>query len=384
MMRILIAPDSFKDALSSLDVATCLSAGLQKVLEDADCELIPFADGGEGTVDAILASVVGRKINVTAHDPLMRAIEAFIGITEDNRTALIEMAAASGLSLLKEHERNPWVTSTYGTGELIKAALDLGCSTIVIGIGGSATNDGGVGMATALGARFTDADGQSVSGDGGQIGRICNIDLTGLDSRIYTTKIKVACDVTNPLTGPKGASAVYGPQKGADMAMVKQLDANLKNLAELIKIQLNKDIEFVPGAGAAGGLGAGLMAFLNATLVNGFDTIAEITGLEARIRKADLVITGEGRADYQTQFGKTAFGVAQLAKKHQKPVILVAGSIGEGAEVLYNHGVNAMLSILDKPMSLEEALQQTPRLLENTGECIGRLLITGSSLGIKI
>lgn len=380
-MRILIAPDSFKDALSSQHVAKCLHTGLRKVYDDADFELVPIADGGEGFVDAILASVPGRKVAVTVHDPLMRPMNSSIGITSGNTTAIIEMAAASGLTLLKKHERNPWVTSSFGTGELIRAALDQCCSTIVLGIGGSATNDGGVGMAIALGARFPDDKGQSVSGTGGEIGRIRNIDLSGLDPRIYSTTIKVACDVTNPLTGSNGASAVYGPQKGADLAVVKQLDANLKSLAALIKVQLNKDIESIPGAGAAGGMGAGLMAFLNARLVKGFDIVAEITGLEESVRKADLVLTGEGRVDYQTQFGKTAFGVAQLAQKHQKPVILVTGSIGEGAEVLYNLGVSAMLSIVDGPMTLEESIQATPQLLEHTGERIGHLLRTGGLLG---
>ena len=377
-MKILIAPDSFKDALSSIEVAKCLKSGMAKVLTNADFELVPMADGGEGTVDAILSSVNGKKVRVTVHDPLMRKISSFIGITNDNRTAIIEMAAASGLVLLKEQERNPWITTSYGTGELIKAALDNNCDTIILGIGGSATNDAGIGMATALGAKFMDEYGQPVLGCGGDVGKIQRIDLSGLDTRIFSTKIMVACDVINPLTGPKGASAVYGPQKGADEEMVRKLDANLIALAKVIKEQLGKDVETIPGAGASGGLGAGLMAFIGARLVKGFDIIAEITGLEQKIMSADIIITGEGKADNQTLFGKTAFGVAQLAKKYRKPVILVAGTLTDDAEILYNEGVDAMISVIDKPMSLNEALKETSHLLVSTGERVARILRVGS------
>jgi glycerate kinase len=376
-MKILIAPDSFKDALPSLNVATCLKSGMKKVFAEADFELVPMADGGEGTVEAVLTSVEGRKLTATVHDPLMRSISSFFGITINNRTAIIEMAAASGLSLLTEQERNPWITTSYGTGELIKAALDNHCDTIILGIGGSATNDAGVGMAAALGAKFLDEKGRSVSGCGGEVGRIRKIDLSGLDTRIFSTEILVACDVTNPLIGLEGASAIYGPQKGANEKMVKNLDVNLSSLAKVIREQLEKDVETIPGAGAAGGLGAGLMAFLGARLVKGFDTIAEITGLEQKMMNADIVITGEGKVDRQTQFGKTAFGVEQLAQKHQKPLILVAGTITEDAELLYTMGVDAMVSILGQPMSLAEALESTPQLLERAGESISRLLRIG-------
>ncbi|HEY4786235.1 MAG TPA: glycerate kinase [Bacteroidales bacterium] len=372
-MNILIAPDSFKDALSSREVANYLKAGMIKVIPDWLFDLVPLADGGEGTVETILSSVKGETIRITVHDPLMRQISSFIGFIPV-RTALIEMAAASGLMLVSEGERNPWVTTSFGTGELIKTALDNDCKTIILGIGGSATNDAGVGIAMALGVKFLDEKNNPVSAGGGEVGRIRKIDISGLDARISDTEILVACDVTNPLTGPDGASAVYSPQKGADTGMVKELDANLVSLARVIKEQLGKDVETLPGAGAAGGMGAGLVAFLDAKLVRGFDLVASVTRLEQKIANADIVITGEGKVDGQTPFGKTAFGVAQLAKKHKKPVILVAGTIAEGAEVLYSMGVSAMMSVINKPMPLEEALKTTPHLLENTGESIARML----------
>jgi glycerate 2-kinase len=373
-MNILIAPDSFKDSLSAKEVALCLKKGLQKVWSDANIQLVPIADGGEGTVDAILTSIKGQKVKIGVHDPLMRPIDSFLGISEDGSTAIIEMAAASGLELLKEEERNPWITSSYGTGELIKAALDRQCATIIMGIGGSATNDAGIGMAMALGVKFVNKHHQSVSFGGGALGDIVTIDMSGLDRRLTKTKIKVACDVTNPLTGIHGASLVYGPQKGADSDMVKRLDENLLHVANLMKEQLEIDVNMIPGAGAAGGLGAGSVAFLGAALQKGFDIISNLTGLEQKILKADLIITGEGKVDRQSLFGKATFGVAQLAQKYDKPVILVAGSIGDGADILYEKGIQAMISIMDKPMSLSEALQVTPWLLENTGERIGRMM----------
>ena len=372
-MNILIAPDSFKDALSSREVANYLKAGMIKVIPDGLFDLVPLADGGEGTVETILSSVKGETIRITVHDPLMRQISSFIGFIP-GRTALIEMAAASGLMLVSEGERNPWVTTSFGTGELIKTALDNDCKTIILGIGGSATNDAGVGMAMALGVKFLDEKNNPVSVGGGEVGRIRKIDISGLDARISDTEILVACDVTNPLTGLDGASVVYSPQKGADTGMVKELDANLVSLARVIKEQSGKDVETLPGAGAAGGMGAGLVAFLDAKLVRGFDLVASVTRLEQKIENADIVITGEGKVDGQTPFGKTAFGVAQLAKNHKKPVILVAGTIAEGAEVLYSMGVSAMMSVINKPMTLEEALKTTPHLLENTGESIARML----------
>jgi glycerate kinase len=373
-MKILIAPDSFKNALSALEVAKSLGKGLLKAMPDAEIRMVPMADGGEGTVESLIDATDGRMVRVKVHDPLMREVESFFGITGDGGTAVIEMAAASGLQLIRAEERDPLITTTYGTGELIRAALDRGCGTILMGIGGSATNDCGTGMAAALGVKFLGADADPVGQGGGAVGQIRRIDLTELDPRIKNTRILVACDVTNPLTGPDGASRVYGPQKGADATMVKKLDGNLAAFAELIRDQLGKDIDRIPGSGAAGGLGAGLIAFLGGELVEGVPAIADRIGLEEEVKWADLVITGEGALDFQTRFGKTPFGVARMARAHNKPVIAVAGTLGEGAETLYDMGFDAILSILEAPITLEEAIEKTPILLEKTGMRIGKLL----------
>jgi glycerate kinase len=379
-MRILIAPDSYKNALSALEVAKSLKSGLQKVFPDAEMKILPMADGGEGTVEALIDATGGQIISTRVHDPLMRPIESSFGITGDGVTAVIEMASASGIQMITSDERNPWITTTFGTGELIHAALDNGCRDVILGIGGSATNDCGTGMAAALGVKFLDQTGNPVVQGGGMLAEVVRIDMSGLDERIKDTKIMVACDVTNPLTGPDGASHVYGPQKGANPDMVKKLDSNLERFSGLIAEQLGKEVGNIPGAGAAGGLGAGLIAFLDGELVEGVPIIAAKTGLDEAVAKTDIVITGEGGIDFQTQFGKTPYGVAQVAKKHGKPVIAVTGTIGEGAEELYNQGIDVVVSILDKPLSLEEAIKQTPNLLEATGERIGRLLILGQAL----
>jgi len=373
-MKILIAPDSFKNSLSAMGVAESLRKGFLKSLPGAEIRTLPMADGGEGTIESIIDATGGELIRVKVQDPLSREVDSYFGITGDRSTAVIEMAAASGLQLISEEEKDPWITSTYGTGELIRAALDNGCRTILLGIGGSATNDCGAGMAEALGVRFLGPDGMQVEQGGGALGEVRRIDVGGLDRRIAESRILVACDVRNPLTGPEGASCVYGPQKGADREMAKKLDANLAGFAGLIQDQLGKDVENVPGAGAAGGLGGGLIAFLNAELVEGVPAIAERVGLAEEVKWADLVITGEGRMDFQTQFGKTPIGVARIAKQYDKKVIAVAGTIGEGADVLYDMGIDAMYSILESPISLEEAIEKTSELLETAGERIGRFL----------
>lgn len=379
-MRILIAPDSYKNALSALEVATSLKAGLEKVFPEAEFEILPMADGGEGTVEALIDATKGEIIKTTVHDPLMRPVESSFGITGDGVTAVIEMASASGIQMITSEERDPWITTTFGTGELIHAALDNGCRDIILGIGGSATNDCGMGMAAALGVKFLDASGNTVVQGGGMLNEVATLDMSGLDERIRDTKIMVACDVTNPLTGPKGASHVYGPQKGADPEMVIKLDSNLKQFSDLIAEQLGKVVENIPGAGAAGGLGAGLIAFLDGELAEGVPIIAAKTGLDAAAARCDVVITGEGGIDFQTQFGKTPYGVARVAKKHGKPVIAVAGTIGKGIEELYSKGIDVVISILDRPLSLQEAIRETPTLLEDTGERIGRLLMLGQGL----
>ena len=373
-MKILIAPDSFKDCLSARGVAAALAKGIRSILPDVDCMLIPMADGGEGTVESVTDATRGKRIALNVMDPLMRETGSFYGITGDGQTAVIEMAAASGIELLKVEERNPWITSTFGTGQLIKDALDRGVRKILLGIGGSATNDGGAGMAQALGVKFSGkTEAVSVQG-GGALAELEQVHMEDLDPRIRQTEILVACDVSNPLTGPQGASAVYGPQKGADEEMVQKLDRNLVHMAGLIREHLGKEISEIPGAGAAGGLGAGLMAFLDARLMKGFDMIAGVVGLEERIRGADLVITGEGRMDAQTRFGKTPFGVAQMAQKYGKPVIGVAGSLDEDADILYELGFDLLMPIQEKPGDLEYSLKNGQLLLERTGERMARLL----------
>jgi glycerate kinase len=373
-MKILIAPDSFKNALSAMQAGAALKNGVLRALPGAEIKVVPMADGGEGTVESLIDATGGRIVKEKVHDPLMRERESHYGITGDGRTAVIEMAAASGIQMIRREERDPWITTTYGTGELIRSALDNECRTVFLGIGGSATIDCGTGMAMALGARFIKADGDEAAHGGGELGEIRKIDLGRLDKRIRKTEILVACDVSNPLTGPNGASHVYGPQKGADETMVKMLDSNLVVFASLIRSELGLDVENLPGAGAAGGLGAGLLAFLGAKLVKGVDAIAGMINLEKEIKWADLIITGEGAIDFQTQYGKTPFGVAQIAKRHKKPVIALAGSIGEGSEVLYKKGLDAIIPITDAPLTLEESIRRTPELLEATGERIGRML----------
>ncbi len=373
-MNILIAPDSFKDCLSAREVAESLRKGLIIAGVEGNFEIAPMADGGEGTVKSVIDATGGEMVRIRVMDPLMREIEAFYGITGDGSTAIIEMAAASGLELLKPGERNPWVTTTHGTGQLIRNALERGCKKILLGIGGSATNDCGAGMAGALGVKFTDRQGNTGRLAGGYLGDIDRIWMDGLHADIEDTEILVACDVSNPLTGPRGASHTYGPQKGADDEMVRKLDRNLAQFADLIREQLGVEIDKVPGAGAAGGLGAGLMAFLNARLMNGFEMISEAIGLDEKIKRADLVITGEGKMDEQTRFGKTPFGVAQLAKKQGKPVIGVAGTVEDNARTLYESGFQVIMPILEKPSDLSYAIENAATLLEKTGERIGRFL----------
>ncbi len=381
-MNILIAPDSFKDCLSSREVAQNIEKGIRRILPEANIKILPVADGGEGTVEAMVYATGGEIIKADVHDPLMRKIKSFFGILGDKKTAVIEMAAASGIELLKENERNPWITTTYGTGELIRHALDRGCSKLVIGIGGSATTDAGVGMAQALGANFFDSKGKQIGYGGGRLHELTEIDLTKLDNRIKKSRILVACDVDNTLYGTQGAAFVYSPQKGADARMVKKLDENLHHFADKIQELLDIDIQNIKGSGAAGGLGAGLMVFLKAQLKPGFEIIKDIVKLEKEIEKSDIVITGEGRIDYQTQFGKTPYGVVQAAEKYNKPVIAIAGSLGEGIEELYDKGFGYIVSVTDKPMDIEYAMKNAGTLIQNATERTFRLLLLTKKINI--
>jgi glycerate kinase len=373
-MNILIAPDSFKNCLSSKKVAQNIETGIKRIIPEANIKILPVADGGEGTVEALVDATGGKIIKANVHDPLMRKIQSFFGILGDKKTAVIEMAAASGIELLKENEHNPWITTTYGTGELIMHALDNDCEKIVIGIGGSATNDAGVGMAQALGGKFLDSQGTQIRYGGGSLNEISEIDLTNLDKRIKGSQILVACDVDNPLFGPEGAAFVYSPQKGADEQMVKKLDENLRHFANKIKEVLDIDIQNIKGSGAAGGLGAGLMVFLKAQLRPGFEIVKDIVKLEKKIEKADIIITGEGKIDYQTQFGKTPYGVAQIANKFNKPVIAIAGSLGERVEELYAKGFDYIIPVTDKPMDMEYAIKNADILIQNAAERTFRLI----------
>jgi len=363
-MKILIAPDSFKDSLKASQAAHAIEEGVKMAYPEAACICMPLADGGEGTVDALVRATGGRIEKIKVNDPLMRQIDSYFGILGDHETAVIEMAAASGLELLKPDERNPMKTSSFGTGELIKAAMNKGCRTIIIGIGGSATNDGGTGMAQAMGIDLLDNEMNPIGQGGECLKNLAHIDREKMDGRIWETKIMVASDVDNPLCGENGAAYIYGPQKGATEEMVKILDSNLDIFGRLLEKKFQKSIRTLPGAGAAGGMGAGLVAFLNAELKPGFQIIKEFTQLEDKIRAADIVITGEGSMDKQTIFGKTPHGVAKLAKKYQKPVIGLAGTLGEDYQKLYKEGFDVLISIIEKPMSLDTALGNAAEMLK--------------------
>jgi glycerate kinase len=373
-MNVLIAPDSFKGSLSSKEVSNAIEKGFKKVLPQSNTKKVPIADGGEGTVESVIESAGGRIYRVVVHDPLMRRISSFFGILDDGKTAVIEMAAASGIGLLRREEQDPWYTTSYGTGELIKAALDRKCSTIILGIGGSATNDAGAGMLSALGVKLTDKTGSVIKPGGGFLSEISSIDVSDLDKRINNTKMLVACDVNNPLTGESGSSFVYGPQKGADKDMILKLDNNLKHFASLVKKIHGRDIETIPGSGAAGGIGGGLLGFLDAELMPGFELISQVIKLEKFIKDSHLVITGEGKIDNQTIYGKAPAGILKLAKKYNIPVIAVTGQLESGSDELYEMGFQVIMPIVDKPMNLEEAFKSASFLLEDTGERIARFV----------
>jgi glycerate kinase len=363
--KIAIAPDSFKGTLTALEAAECIERGLRRELRNISVRKIPMVDGGDGTVQAIVDATKGRMKRAKVHDPLSRPIWARYGVTGGGRTAVIEMAAASGLVLLETSERKPMLTTTRGTGDLIRAAMRSGVRKILVGIGGSATNDGGTGMARPLGVRFLDKHDVEIPEGGGSLGKLARIDISGRVSALDRVKIEVACDVDNPLTGPNGAARVYGKQKGASPSQIRELDKNPKHFAHIVRRDLGVDVEGVSGAGAAGGLGAGLVAFLGATLRPGVDVVAEAIQLRKKLAGCDLVITGEGRTDGQTLHGKAPMGVIREARKQSIPVIVISGSIGPGAEALLDHGVEACFGALNEPLSEEEIKRRGPKLLED-------------------
>lgn len=373
-MKIVLAPDSFKESMTAKEVCHSLEKGLRKSGLIFDCIYVPMADGGEGTVQSLVDATGGKIKKVRVKNPLGKEIESEYGILGDGKTAIIEMAKASGLELLLPEERNPMITTTYGTGQMIKSALDDGVSTIIIGIGGSATNDGGAGVIQALGGNLLDKNGEEIGYGGGELEKLFKIDISNLDSRLNNVKIVVACDVDNPLTGEFGASYVFGKQKGATLEQQEVLDNNLKNYANVIRNELGKEIDDVPGAGAAGGLGGGLLGLLDAQLKRGVDIVIEYAQLEEQIKGANLVITGEGSIDGQTRFGKTPYGVAKIAKKYGVPVVAIAGNVGKDIDVLYDYGFTSIFSILPRVESLEEAIKNGKENVEYIGESIGRML----------
>ncbi|MFA5109972.1 MAG: glycerate kinase [Desulfobaccales bacterium] len=380
-MNIILAPDSFKGSLTSLDAARCMRQGLLRVFPQARVTDIPIADGGEGTVPVLLHAVGGEVRETVVMGPLGRPVAARWGLLAGGETAVIEMAAASGLPLVPELQRDPLAATTWGAGELVRAALAAGVRKIILGLGGSATNDGGSGLIRALGAKFLDGRGRELPLGGAALADLASIDLTGLDPRLQEVEILVASDVDNPLCGPQGATAVFGPQKGATPEMVVELDRALARYAQVARDATGKDVAALPGAGAAGGSGAGLLFFTPAVLRAGVAIVLETAGFEGHLAAADLVITGEGRTDSQTVRGKAPVGVARLARRYGVPVVCISGGLGEGAALLYEEGVEGLVSCAPGPLSLEEALNQAPRLLTDATERACRLIRIGMDLG---
>jgi glycerate kinase len=380
-MHCVIAPDAYKGSLSALEAAAAMEEGLLRVFPEAGTDILPIADGGEGTVSALVAATGGTLFTTAVTGPLGERVQAQWGMAGDGKTAIIEMAAASGLPLLPPEKRDVLKAGTEGTGELVRAALDKEAERVIIGIGGSATNDGGMGFARALGVRFLDASGADLAPGGASLADLARIDLSGLDTRLGKTKLLVACDVDNPLCGPRGASAVFGPQKGADPEKVAVLDAALARYARVAAAATGKThVADSPGAGAAGGLGAALLFFTNAALVPGVTLVLDSTRFDARVQQADLVFTGEGRTDFQTVFGKAPVGVAEVAKKYGKAVICISGSLGAGADEVYSRGIDVLSSITPGPLSLEECMEKGAALLADATERVCRALRSGMQL----
>lgn len=374
MTKYVVAPDSFKESMTAKEVCNAMEKGIKEADSAAEVIKVPMADGGEGTVDSLVDVTHGQRVIVEVTGPLGNKISAYYGILGNGTTAVIEMAKASGLEIVEKKKRNPMITTTFGTGELIRDALDHNVKEIIIGLGGSSTNDGGSGMAQALGAKLLDQNNHQIPFGGGNLDKLDKIDISNLDSRLQDVKIILASDVTNPLIGKEGASRVFGLQKGATPEMVEKLENNLQHYAEIVKRDLNKDVASLSGAGAAGGLGAGLMAFTTCEMRRGVDLAIEVTKLEEKIRDADYVFTGEGGTDFQTKFGKTPYGVAKLGKKYHKPVISLAGYLGEGIDSLYSEGFTAIFGIIPGACDLSTALKNGPSNVARTTENIVRLL----------
>lgn len=379
-MKIVIAPDSYKESLSALEVATAIELGFREIWPEADYVKIPVADGGEGTVEAMVAATAGRLVHVDVTGPLGSRVQAFYGLSGDRRSAFIEMAAASGLALVPVGSRDPLKTTSRGTGELIRHALDAGVEHIVIGIGGSATNDGGAGMVQALGARLLDAQNNDIVHGGAGLEALARIDISQLDARLAACRIEVACDVTNRLTGKEGASAVFGPQKGATPEVVARLDRALTHYAQLISRDLDVNVLELAGGGAAGGMGAALYAFCGAQLRSGIEIVTDALHLDAWVADADLVVTGEGRIDSQTIHGKVPVGVASVAKRYNKPVIGIAGSLTPDVGIVHDHGIDAVFSVIYTICTLEDALKNAKENVRMTARNVAATLRAGQQL----
>ncbi len=376
-IKVVIAPQAFKESIGARDAAVAIQRGVLRVAPDAATTLIPVADGGDGTLAALIETTGGRFFDAPVIGPLGEDRVSRWGVMGDGRTAVIEMALASGLALVPEGQRDPCITTTYGTGQLIGAALYAGFDRIIVGLGGSATNDGGAGMAAALGARFLDSQGTALQPGGAALAHLAAVDTSGLHPRLADATIVGATDVTNPLCGDTGASAIFGPQKGATPQMVAQLDQCLMNFARVISADLGINVADSPGSGAAGGLGAGLLAFANADLRSGIDMVCDVLEFDQYVNSADLVITGEGRADRSTAFDKAPVGIARRARAQGVPTLLLAGSLGAGYEILYDHGIDAIVPIADQPMDLDASLARGGELLERAAERAVRLFMLG-------
>lgn len=373
-MKFVIAPDSFKESLTALEVATAIETGFKRVFPDADYVKLPMADGGEGTVQSLVDATQGKLIECEVTAPLGDKVKSFFGLSGDGKTAIIEMAAASGLHLVPPEKRNPLLTTSYGTGELIKLALDLGVESFILGIGGSATNDGGVGMLQALGMQCLDSQDKPIGFGGAELANIVKIDVQQLDPRLQQVHIEVACDVNNPLCGECGASTIFGPQKGATSEMVKQLDAALSHFAEIAERDCGKQIRDQAGAGAAGGMGGGLLLLPSVQLKAGIQIVLDQLRLIDYVKDADVVITGEGRIDAQSIMGKTPIGVARTAKQFNKPVIAIAGCLREDYDVVFDHGIDAVFPIIHQLGDLSDILKQGEQNLISSAQNVARVL----------
>jgi glycerate kinase len=374
-MKIIVAMDSFKGSISSVDLVDLIGNRIERMIPESEVYRIPIADGGEGTLDAFASLGFYKRINLEVHDPLMRKINSSY-LIKNNDLAIVEMANSGGLTLLKDEDRNPLETTTFGLGETVKDALDRGIKSFIIGIGGSATNDGGIGMLSALGMKFFDKDNNLLPAIGSSLNLIASLDDSDFDKRIMMSKFLIASDVDNPLTGPNGATYVYGPQKGADESMVVSLDSGLENFSKIVKSKYDKDYSNVPGAGAAGGLGYALMSFFNGKLTSGIEIVFEHLNLDKIASTSDLIITGEGRIDVQSKMGKVLSGVGRLGKKYSIPVIAIAGSIANDIDNLNDIGITSIFSIINEPMDLQRAmsLNQTTSMLKRTIDSICSLI----------